>query len=106
MKTRKFVDSLLSSGESSRTAAIAALIGGLAAGAALGILFAPKSGKAAREKLCDSLTALFGDKTEEETAAPEHHASHQHHTKRPKSDIREIIQHAHGGSEHTEQSLG
>jgi gas vesicle protein len=106
MKTRKFVDSLLSSGESNRTAAIAALIGGLAAGAVLGILFAPKSGKAAREKLCDALTGLFGNRTEEETAAPEHHVGHQHHTKRPKSDIKEIIQHAHGGSEHTEQNLG
>lgn len=100
MKTRKFVDSLLSSGDSGRTAAIAALIGGLAAGAVLGVLFAPKSGKAAREKLCDALTGLFGNNTEEQTPAQEHHPKHQHHTKRPKSDIGEIIQHAHGDSEH------
>lgn len=106
MKTRKLVYSLLSSGGSGRTAAIAALIGGLAAGAVLGVLFAPESGKAAREKLFDSLSGLFGDQTEEQIAEPEHQAKPLQPVKRPKSDIGEIIQHAHHPSEHTEQGLG
>lgn len=106
MKTRKLVDSLLSSGGSGRSTAIAALIGGLAAGAVLGILFAPKSGKAARQKLFDSLTGLLGTASEEQPLEQERHGSHVHHAKRPKSNIREIIQHAHAGSEHTEQGLG
>lgn len=106
MKTRKLIDSVLSSGSSGRSGTIAALIGGLAAGAVLGILFAPKSGKAARQKLRDSLTGLLGTASEEQPVEQKHHGSHIHHTKKPKSDIREIIQHAHSGSVHTEQGLG
>ncbi|HKG05612.1 MAG TPA: YtxH domain-containing protein [Pedobacter sp.] len=99
MKTRKLIDTLLSGG-SSRTPAIAALIGGLAAGAVIGILLAPKSGKAAREKIVDALTGLFGNNSQSEEQEPPVQTHHQP-KKRPKSDIGELIHHAHQ-SEHTE----
>lgn len=46
---------------------VAALLAGLAAGAALGILFAPEKGTETREKLNDSLKDL-GDALKERTA--------------------------------------
>ncbi len=46
---------------------VAALLAGLAAGAALGILFAPEKGAETREKLNDSLKDL-GDALKERTA--------------------------------------
>jgi gas vesicle protein len=103
MKIRKLIDALWSV-ESSRTPAIAALIGGLAVGAVLGILFAPKSGKAAREKIIDSISNLFGTAPQQEEQHPAL-PSHHHPGKRPKSDIRKLIQHAHS-SERTEQGFG
>lgn len=49
------------------TKVAAALLAGLAAGAALGILFAPEKGAETREKLNDSLKDL-GDAIKERTA--------------------------------------
>lgn len=49
------------------TKVLAALLAGLAAGAALGILFAPEKGSETREKLNDTLKDL-GDAIKERTA--------------------------------------
>jgi gas vesicle protein len=50
------------------TKVVVALLAGLAAGAALGILFAPDSGTETRDKLTDSLKNL-GDSIKETAAA-------------------------------------
>ena len=51
MKTEKLIRSFLHTGHSDRTKAITALVGGLAIGAVVGILFATDKGKAARQKI-------------------------------------------------------
>lgn len=50
------------------TKVVVALLAGLAAGAALGILFAPEAGSETRDKLSDSLKNL-GDSIKETAAA-------------------------------------
>lgn len=52
---------------SDNTKVVAALLAGLAAGAALGILFAPEKGSETRDKLNDSLKDL-GDALKERSA--------------------------------------
>lgn len=52
---------------SDNTKVVAALLAGLAAGAALGILFAPEKGSDTREKLTDSLKDL-GEAIKERSA--------------------------------------
>lgn len=56
------------------TKVVAALLAGLAAGAALGILFAPDKGSDTREKLNDSLKDL-GDALKERTSEQANHVS-------------------------------
>lgn len=89
-----------------------ALIGGLAVGAALAVLFAPKKGKALRDgisdtgkqfggtlaELLDSLKAKFSGadlaaaEQEEQGQQADHIAAP---VKKPKSDIKELIREAH-----------
>jgi gas vesicle protein len=52
---------------SDNTKVVVALLAGLAAGAALGILFAPEKGSETRDKLSDSLKE-FGDSIKEKAA--------------------------------------
>ncbi|MES2457094.1 MAG: YtxH domain-containing protein [Bacteroidota bacterium] len=93
-----------------------ALISGLAIGAALAVLFAPKKGSELREgisgttsqlggtltDLMDAIKAKFG-KEEDLEAEVDHNedrtAQAHAHVKKPKSDIGEIIHQAHHSGE-------
>lgn len=97
-----------------------ALIGGLAVGAALAVLFAPKKGSDLREdivgggrqmsgtlaELLDTIKAKFGGT---ETSEPEllNRGREESHTtstvKRPKSDIGELLHEAHKEGHSPEQ---
>jgi gas vesicle protein len=104
MKNDKLIKAFLAPSSGTRTPSLIALGAGLAAGAILGILFAPNSGSALRTKICDSFKGLFGEVAAEEEAEPE--ASRQHNQptrKKPKSDIRTILHDAHTTAAHTEQ---
>jgi len=104
MKNEKLIKAFFASGSGNRTESIIALVGGLAAGALIGVLFAPNSGKAARGKIVDSFKQLVGIAEEEE---PEVIETPQKKTlkKKPKSDIKEIIHHAHEEGKFSEQVL-
>lgn len=58
MNYQKFIRKTLSSRQDSNLTAIA-VIAGLAAGAALAVLFAPKSGRETRDALCDATEGLL-----------------------------------------------
>lgn len=105
MKTKKIIESILNPGSSDRTTAITLLIGGLAVGAAIGVLFATEKGKAVRQKICDTVSGLFDHEETNEPSAPVSHSRDHHAGKRPRSDIRNIIHNAHIATAHTEQSL-
>lgn len=95
MKTEKFIKSLLSPASSGRTSGIIALVAGLAAGAVLGILFAPEGGKSARKKLRDTAGRLFAASEPGDQQPEEIHPHHPAGSKRPKSDIKRLIHEAH-----------
>ncbi len=105
MKTEKLIQSLLHPGSSGRTNGIIALVAGLAAGAVLGVLFAPESGTSAREKLSDAAKKLFGGNAEESEESFEKPIAQNTISKKPKSDIKSIIHEAHVQAAHTEQGL-
>ena len=100
MKTKKIIESIINSGSSNRTTAITALIGGLAAGAAIGILFGTERGKAVRQKIRDAVSSLFDQQETNECSAPIPNSRDHFTGKQPKSDIKNIIRKAH-----TEHSL-
>lgn len=106
MKTKRIIESILNPGSSDRATAITVLIGGLAVGAAIGVLFGTEKGKAVRQKICDTISSLFEHQESNEPSAPVSHARDHHSGKRPKSDIKNIIHNAHAATAHTEQSLG
>lgn len=95
MKTEKLIQSLFTNGSSSRTNGIIALIAGLAAGAVLGVLFAPESGASARQKLRDAAGKLMGSSVEEQEEESETPVHHNSGVKRPKSDIKNLVHEAH-----------
>lgn len=66
---KKLPVSLKAQKDTSDVKVIVAILAGLAAGAALGILFAPDKGNETRDKLTDTLSNLTG--TIKETAAAE-----------------------------------
>lgn len=109
MKTQKLIQSVFASGSARRTDSIIALVAGLAAGAAIGILFAPEGGKEARGKICDAVSGLLGIKTqeekEEELSAAQQQRAYAVQIKKPKSDIKSILHQAHAQEAHTEQGI-
>lgn len=105
MKTKKIFKSILNPGYSDRTTAITVLIGGLAVGATIGLLFTTEKGKAIRQKICDTFSSLFDHQEIDEPSAPVSHSRDHHAGKRPKSDIKNIIHNAHTAAANTEQGL-
>ncbi|SMC46804.1 YtxH domain-containing protein [Pedobacter africanus] len=105
MKTKKIIESLLTPRSSDKTKAITLLIGGLAVGAAIGVLFATEKGKLMRQKICDTVNNLFDHQETDDCAEPVSNQKDQNAGKKPKSDIKSIIHNAHAATAHTEQSL-
>lgn len=87
---------------SSDAPVLIALLAGMAAGAALGILFAPEGGRKLRSRICDWVDRGHDETEQEQTEFIHHSAVNQ---KKPKSDIRSLIHQAHVGA-HTEQGIG
>jgi gas vesicle protein len=105
MKTKKIIESFLTPRSSGRTTAITVLIGGLAVGAVVGVLFATETGKAARKKISDAFSSLLDHQKTDESSEPISHSRDHYVGKRPKSDIKSILHDAHLATAHTEQSL-
>lgn len=105
MKTKKIIESILTPRPSGRTTAITVLIGGLAVGAAVGMLFGTKKGRTVRQKICDTVSRLFDHQETNGSSAPVSYSRHHYTGKRPKSDIKNIIHNAHADASHTEQGL-
>jgi gas vesicle protein len=101
-----------------------ALIAGIAAGAVMAVLFAPKSGKDVRKGITDGVMGLGqGAKDIYASLRSKINGENAEHTrngamqdqengygnraavKKPKSDIKDLIHEAHANGTHTEQSL-
>lgn len=108
MKFRKILKNVLHEDTGASTKVAAAVIAGLAVGAAVAILLAPESGNETRKligksgkKFTDQLKDVVSDLKQtffnvEESDQVELLADHdQHPVKRPKSDIKELIHEAH-----------
>ncbi|MFD2286092.1 hypothetical protein GJU39_02000 [Pedobacter petrophilus] len=111
MKYRKLIGKYLVHKSNNNAQIALALVAGLAAGAIVSVLFAPDSGAGTREKIAGGAKTLrygfkdkynllkekvFGVEAIEEDIV-EHEVPHfkQKPVKKPKSDIKEIIEHAH-----------
>jgi len=112
MKYRKLIGKYLAHKSDNNNAQVAiALVAGLAVGAIVSVLFAPDSGAGTRGKISDGAKNLrygfqdkynilkekvFGVEAIEEDIV-EQEVPHYKHTvtKKPKSDIKEILEHAH-----------
>jgi len=105
MKTEKVIRSFFAARSSGQTNGMIALIAGLAAGAVLGVLFAPENGASARKKLREAAGKFFGNDSGEELQQEQTGPDHISGTKRPKSDIKALVHRAHSHASHTEQGL-
>jgi len=111
MKYRKLVGKYLTHKSNNNAQVALALVAGLAAGAIISILFAPDSGAGTRGKIAGGAKNLrygfqdkynllkekvFGVEAIEEDIV-EHEVPHFKHrvTKKPKSSVKEILEHAH-----------
>ena len=117
MKYERIMSNLLSQNTKTNSNAAFALVAGLAVGAVLGVLFAPKSGSDVRKGVSnkakdfggsakDLFTSLrnkiTGEYAEAEQVVEEQPASRP--AKKPKSYIKELIHEAHVNGVQTEQS--
>ncbi len=105
MKNKKLIQALFTPGSGGRTPALIALAAGLAVGAAIGILFAPESGKQVRDKIRDTVKGL-GKNIQEEPEVVESPRVARAAPKKPKSDIKALVHDAHASGAHTEQGIG
>ncbi|PWS26857.1 hypothetical protein DHW03_12570 [Pedobacter yonginense] len=111
MKYRKLIKKYLAEDSNSSAKIAIALVAGLAAGAVISVLFAPDSGEGTRGKIADGAKNLrygfqdkynllkekvFGVEAIEEDIV-EHEVPHFKHTptKKPKSDLKNILEDAH-----------
>ena len=72
----------------------AAVLIGVAVGAALSVLFAPKSGDDIRSRIANRFRSQVDDLTEEEEYVEPDYVKHPA-PKKPKSDIKDLIHEAH-----------
>ena len=79
------------------------LFAGLATVAAVGVLFATKGGLKLRNKMRFAAENRGGDDADEHGEFQ--HRQQVHQEKRPKSDIKDLIQQSHNSAAHTEQGL-
>lgn len=114
MNYEKLMASIFARNTSNNSQVSIALIAGLAVGAALGVLFAPKSGASVRKSIGDDACNLYtslrnriSGENESEQSLNENEDQHMAHSvgKKPKSNIKELIHEAHSNGIHTEQSL-
>lgn len=122
MNYKKLMSKIFDQRSDNSTLAFA--IAGLAAGAVVAVLFAPKSGKDMRRRITDSVMGLGqgakdfyaslrskinGERVESirNGALQDQENDHGNHTvvKKPKSDIKKLVHGAHANGAHTEQSL-
>lgn len=104
MKHKKLIREFFKQGSPSGMPAMLALLGGLAAGVVLGVLFAPQTGG----QLRSSMRELVGNGNLDLQDEPQSVLAGQHEQaryKRPKSDIKSLLHQAHTGEAHTEQGL-
>jgi len=111
MKFRKLIGKYLVQKSNNNAQVAIALVAGLAAGAVISVLFAPDSGAGTRGRIASGANNLrygfrdkynllkekvFGVEAIEEDIV-EHEVPHFKHKapKKPKSDIKEILEHAH-----------
>lgn len=123
MNYKKLMAKTFDQRSDNRPQMVFALIAGLAAGAVVAVLFATKSGKNMRRQITDKIAGLGQDardiyasmicKNAQSRASltngaeedQVNHYVHQAATKKPKSDIKELIHDAHAGAAHTEQNV-
>jgi len=118
MKYERIMANIFAQNAKNNSNAAFALVAGLAVGAVLGVLFAPKSGSdvrkgvsnkakdfggSARDLFASLRSKITGEYEEAEQLVEEQPAPRP--AKKPKSDIKELIHEAHVNGVHTEQSV-
>ena len=103
MKYEKLMANIFAQNSQNRNLVSIAVITGLAVGAVLGVLFAPESGDDVRKSMRNRI--MGSEPSEQSLAENEEQRPIPSTTKKPKSDIKELIHEAHVNGIHTEQSL-